>query len=121
MNLSCTRWLQALFTRGGDSTALALFLANKPGEHGLKQAARAVDTSYSTAHNSACSALVDALHRAAFLLDELQGLLASSEAYTGLCAQVLIWPRTLPCKWPSWARCSWGDVCFTALCQSQRA
>jgi hypothetical protein len=80
--------LQALFTRGGASYALSLFLAHKPGEHGLKQAARAIDAALSGAHNRTCISLASALQGVVFLLGELGGLLQSSPAYAGLGIQV---------------------------------
>lgn len=80
--------MQALFTRGADSNALSLFLANKPGEHGLKQAARAIDVALSSAHNRTCVPLASHLQSITFLLDELGGLLASSAAYDGLGIKV---------------------------------
>ena len=93
IDICTTPWFsvfQALFTRGGNSPELELFLANRPGEHGLKQAARSIDASLSSAHNATCVALTDALHRVAFLLGELGGLVLSSPAYVGLGVQVRV-------------------------------
>ena len=86
---SCAAWrMQALFARGAESGPLVVFLANAPGEHGLKQAARTIDAALSGAHSSLAVALRGALQGVAFLLDELAGLLRSSPAYDGLGLEV---------------------------------
>lgn len=54
-------------------------LASRPGEHGLKQAARAIDASLSAAHATAVH-LHSKLQVAAFLLEDLGGILAGSAA-----------------------------------------
>jgi len=54
-------------------------LASRPGEHGLKQAARAIDAGLSTAHATAVQ-LHSTLQVAAFLLEDLGGILAGSAA-----------------------------------------
>lgn len=65
-----------------------MFLANAPGEHGLKQAARTIDAALGGAHSALAVDLRDALQGVAFLLDELAGLLRSSPAYDGLGLEV---------------------------------
>lgn len=74
------RGVQALFSRGEVSDQLHVFLTSRPGEHGLKQAARACDAALSTAH-AASAQLQSALQSTAFLLDDLHGLLTASPAY----------------------------------------
>lgn len=79
--------LLAVLVRGIVSPAMEAFLGNSPGEHGLKQAARAIDGAFTSAHAELAGPLADVLQRAVFLLDELLGLLASDSAYSRLGVQ----------------------------------
>jgi hypothetical protein len=72
--------VQALFSRGEVSSRMHMFLTSRPGEHGLKQAARACDASLSAAH-AASAQLHSALQSTTFLLEDLHGLLTASPAY----------------------------------------
>jgi hypothetical protein len=67
---------------------MQIFLTNRPGEHGLKQTARAIDTALCAAHAHMADNVADGLQRIAFLLGELRGLLASAPTYAGLGIRV---------------------------------
>lgn len=82
--------LQELLTRGVAAGPMQIFLTRRPGEHGVKQVARAVDAAYDAAHTSLASSVIDALQRATFLLGELRGLLSSSPTYAALGIEVCI-------------------------------
>lgn len=79
--------VQALFGRGATSPELVTLLSTRPGEHGLKQAARTIDASLSAAHATAVQ-LHAALQRSALLLEDLGGAIAGSAALADCGIQV---------------------------------
>lgn len=79
--------MQALFGRGATSPELVTLLSTRPGEHGLKQAARTIDASLSAAHATAVQ-LHAALQRSALLLEDLGGAIAGSAALADCGIQV---------------------------------
>lgn len=80
--------MQELLTRGVAGPAMQIFLTNRPGEHGVKQTARSVDSALAAAHTALAQTALDALQRTTFLLGDLRGLLASAPTYAGLGIQV---------------------------------
>ena len=70
------------------SPALDLFLSHRPGEHGLKQAGRAVDAHLDAAHHLLHATALESCQRIAFVLAELRGLVASTPECASLGVNV---------------------------------